>query len=248
MYKVARKKRRANKFHCIAVVFIVLIGMNSAKAQKQGSTWAVNCSGQLAGAFRALLDKNNAPTNASIIDIRNENEIPKVSGSFKVSGAYRVFSFFQLCAGFEYFNLGWKTQKLPLYFAQPQPDLPLYGRFIEQFHYLGIPIQVKVDLIRKNWALFASTEVEQALLLSVRSRNILYYTENNETSSAPSMDEYKRINTFWGIGVGAKRLLSNKISIELGLSGRYGLTQIINAPISARLYSFGLNMGMSYAF
>lgn len=229
-------------------LFLIVIAFCFTNTHAQEKAWSLDVSGNVGLSYRALIDNDKAPSNESIITLRDEQEVPSFCAGTSLNALYQWNPFFQLSLGVEYFNLSWKTQKLALYFANPDPSLPQHIRIIDAFDYIGLPVQIKAILPMKLWQFQGVFLYEEAILISSRSTNIQYYSDHKEQSTSPSMYAYKRQNSFLGLSLVAKRKISPKMDVQLDLGMKVGTRKIIDAPISARVYSTGLGVGISYTF
>jgi hypothetical protein len=227
-------------------LFLIVIAFYFTNTHAQEKAWSLDVSGNIGLSYRALIDNDKAPSNASIITLRDEQEMPSFCGGTSLNGSYQWNPFFQLSLGVEYFNLSWKTKKMALYFENPDPFLPQHIRIIDAFDYIGLPLQIKAILPMKLWQFQGVFLYEEAILISSRSTNIQYYSDHKEQSTSPSMYAYKKQNSFLGLKLVAKRKISPKMAAQLDFGIRVGTRKIIDAPISAQVYSTGLGVGISY--
>lgn len=193
--------------------------------------------------YRTLYNKSKDISGAEILKERNENELPKFGFTTGVNVSYTIKKYVGIEAGIQYSNKGYQDKILELIFPQPAPDLPLKSKRIDDFHYLDIPIKANFFIGNKKVRFISSVGITTNILLKATYTSIYYYTNRIERQKHVSIHEFEKVNLSPTVSVGIDYKINNKMSLRIEPTFRYGVLQIINTPLTAYLYSGGINIG-----
>lgn len=227
----------------------------SYRAKQKASGMEVGISFSPDLAYRILDNKNGSAQTDTRIKIRNEGEQAKFGMTADLSFSYWFGARFGIQTGLSYSNRGHQTTKTELnpiggidpyygFVYEPDSSGPTELRFLDEFHYLGLPFLLNFRTSSSKWQFFSSAGLIPEFLLNSSSRTIFYYRDGNkEKESRPSTQEFNRINIVGSLSIGLEYLLSKEASLRMTPNLRFGLLQIINTPITAYLYNAGLQIG-----
>lgn len=193
--------------------------------------------------YRTLYNKSKDISGAEILKERNENELPKFGFTTGVNVSYTIKKYVGIEAGIQYSNKGYQDKILELIFPQPAPDLPIKSRRIDNFHYLDIPIKANFFIGNKKVRFISSVGITTNILLKATITSIYYYTNRKERGTNVYSYDFERVNLSPTVSVGIDYKINNKMNLRIEPTFRYGVLQIINTPLTAYLYSGGINIG-----
>ncbi len=192
--------------------------------------------------YRILkVDSTNNHTK-SLMNYRNETEIPKISFSTSINLLYQFSNNFELETGLQYSNNGYRTKKSKV------NGFDYYFKY--SFHQLNLPVRI---IYKTNWEkkMQFTSSVGIATSYLFKYQTITFLSENNEKFERKAYDytkiyNYKEINFMPTVSIGIDYVINNKFNLKLEPTFRYGLVKIIKTPITERLWNVGLNMGFYY--
>jgi hypothetical protein len=192
-------------------------------------------------AFRTLLNNHNLSENESIIEQRNQYESIKFTNSTGINFVYNFKPFVGLETGIQYSNKGYNFINKEIVAIAPQ-DLPEKVRFNYNYHYIDIPLKVNFIFGKKKVRFIASTGICTNLLLLETQTNTFSYADRKERGSFKTQYDYRKFNLSPTISLGLDYKINDRMNFRIEPSFRYGVIKIIESPISAHLYSAGLNL------
>ncbi|MFM1875610.1 MAG: outer membrane protein beta-barrel domain [Bacteroidota bacterium] len=205
-----------------------------------------------------ILRKNGESTTADwIIDGRNERETAKLGMTAGISFGYRFTKSIGIETGISYSNKGYQTKKDELTFGQmidPRYGFtystsnggatPTHVRFIYNHHYIGIPVKVNFWVGGDKWKFVSSIGVVTEFLVKSTNTAVLFMSDDSkERNTQESNDDYKLINLSPTVSAGVEYALNPTMSLRVEPTFRFGVLQIIDTPVTAYLYSTGLQFG-----
>lgn len=199
-------------------------------------------------SYRTLKNRAGAPSNDLVIKNRNDIEVAKFGYA---TGINICFNFSQLIgfeAGLQFSNKGYQTQTLEIFFFAPEPNLPTKVKFVHSYQYIGIPLKAKFSLTKGKLGVFSSVGFTTNFLLNVKSKAIIEYSNGKTEKNSQSLkNDFNKVDISPLIGIGIDYRLNRKMHLLAEPTFRYGLIKTIDAPISEKLWSAGLNIGFYYA-
>jgi|ERR1035437_598426 opacity protein-like surface antigen len=233
---------------CFSTLYIY--GGNNQDTTARKSKWKIGINFSPDYCFRKLdstgINSFNGAPILTIKNFRDSIEIPKFGYTAGISIGYDVSSLISIETGVFYSDKGYQTKWMgPFGNAGPES---FSARLTYSFYYIDIPFKVDVVLLNKRKfkayinAGFVFNLFEKAENTSIESGN------SNTTTSSNDMSKYNSLNISVLGGIGLEYKCSDKVSLKLEPSFRYGLYRIIEEPITAYLWNAGVNVGVNYYF
>ena len=207
-------------------------------------------------AFRTLSNNDGSQTSDDIIESRNEREVCKFGYTAGLTYGFTYNRKLGFETGFQYANMGYQTNRNELVFGDlidPRrgfghsasgPNTPTHARLVDHFEYVGIPIALKYWSGTEKWRFSASLGASANYLIKASSTLVLYYeNETPERSNQTSPTDYEKFNITPFVGAGVEYQLNERMSLNVMPTVRYGVLNIIDAPITPKLYNGGLQFG-----
>jgi hypothetical protein len=197
--------------------------------------------------FRTLKNTDkNLSYIADLIWLRNDIERPKIGYSGGINFCYQLTKFMGIETGIQYSNKGYKTRNRTLIWDGSLPEVPDRIKSIYNYHYIDIPLKVNFSLGKNKVRFFSSLGIVGNVFIDEIQKNIFVYSNRKEIDNFSTNYDYHRFNVSASISAGIDYKLSNNSSLRIEPTFRHGLSQIIDAPATAYLYSAGLNIGYYY--
>ncbi|HEX2616841.1 MAG TPA: hypothetical protein VHL57_04815 [Flavobacteriales bacterium] len=234
---------------------ICLVLAVSANAQQDSirtgrSRWRIGATASLDRCYRTLSATEEDAYLPSLIALRDEREKPLIRCSPTLYAMRDVGRHLRLSAGVAYFTEGYYTEDDGPWIAiDPVASDPAISdvtfRTFSIFRYLALPIMVTYEIGGGPWKPFGALGVAPELLLEAR-----YVTEleqfANTRRKENTVDGYRNVGLTACGQLGIGHAVSERFVLSLAATGRYGVLDIIDAPITARLWSVGGQLGISY--
>ncbi len=226
---------------------------------EKGFYFGINVSGDY--CYRDLVINESNSITEITVDSRNKNEIPRISYTGGLNVGYQISKNVGIETGIQYSEKGYARELEDLVygdmidprlgFIYPESSTsPIENiRINYRFNYLDIPLKAVFKLGNRKLRFIGSIGVVTNVFLNEK-RTIRYEYEDGRTSRKVSStpNEYNSVNVSPTLSIGVDYKLSEKFNLRLEPTYRYGLMQIIDAPISAHLWSAGLNFSCYYSF
>ena len=245
-----------------SVCLLLLLLSSSAQAQsprvsKGGANpWEIGFYISPALTDLLLLKNGDDPFLESTIDIRNENEAPKLSVNAGFALSYRINRHFRLETGLQYSNLGYKTKKTELLFADQDPSFGFVRpggnaannasemEIFYSFYYASIPLKINYQKGKNKWFFISSLGLNAEFLLSSRQKVILYGSDDSKERITNTLTEkFNGFNLSPSLSLGLEYRFTKQMSLRAEPTFNYGLLQIIDSSIREHLWSAGLRIG-----
>lgn len=209
-------------------------------------------------AYRTLSLLEDIPYGQPIIDSRNGYEVPRVNYSGSLLLEHRFTNLFSIAGGAGYTVLGWQTDIMELSFGDiidPRRGY-VYGtddatrsvKLICNFHYVDIPLRAQFSFGKKRLRSITSIGITTSVLVRANSTAVLTYADGgDERKAQDANEEYNKIGLFPTFSTGVSYALNDRMDLRLEPTFRYGRLRIIEAPITANLWSGGIGFGFHYA-
>jgi len=128
-------------------------------------------------------------------------------------------------------------------FGTAPQNLPSEIEFIYNYYYIDIPLKAVFTFGQRKIHFFAAAGITPNILIKATEKNITTYQNgdtDNDTQDAPF--NYKKFNLSPIISIGVSRNTDKSI-LKIEPYYSYGLFKIIDAPSTAYLWSYGINVG-----
>ncbi len=211
-------------------------------------------------SYRSLTATAPSATSNAIIDLRNDREEPLLVPGGQVDLGYQLTGKVALEAGLYYAQLGWQ-QRIRM------EDLT-FGDWIDPrrgfiyategvmfdrinlsdvYHHLGLRLGATFTWGQGRWRSVTSAGVAPAFLIAVRHRSMTVYEDGHRTRERREPKEtFNSFNMFPYFATGLSFHPGGRWIWQLQPAVRYGVLRIIDAPITAHLFSGTLEFGVRY--
>jgi hypothetical protein len=207
-------------------------------------------------AFRTLSTNDDGQIFENIIDSRDERETYKFGYTNGLTFGFTYNRKVGLETGIQYSNMGYQSKKEELVFGDYiDPRLgfvytvsgdnrPTHARFIHHFEYIGIPIALRYWSGTEKLRFSASLGFTASYLVKASSTLVLFYDgDSPERSKQTSETEFEKFNLTPTLGAGIEYQLNPRMHLSTMPTIIYGVLNIIDTPITGKLYSGGLQFG-----
>ncbi len=244
-----------------AVGLCLPVAIHAQSAVPEGR-WSIGASAWSGGAYRTLLNTDGSDLADRIMDTRNEREEWDVAIGGGFHAGYRLSDRFSLEAGVAYARFGYavSVDLSDLTFGDPidprrgfvyntdDVAIPSSWRFIDRFHYLEVPIGVVMELGQGRWRSSTTLGVAPALLLAAQGLTVSTYEDGRaERESFEPIEDYASFNLIPYFSTGVSMHPGGCWQWSLRPTFRYGALKLIDTPVSARVYSLTLDLGVQFS-
>jgi hypothetical protein len=227
------------------IILLFLLLTFSSSANDTLSTFkkfsiGINISPEL--AYRRLIVNGTDPYLFYILAER-ENEIPLLGLTTGFDFTYFLKQNFAIQTGINFLRKGYKTHEFP--FVDANGNIMGESEMRFNYYYLEIPFGIKARAGRKKVRFAVNAGISAGYLLS----QINAFGNPGETRrSVNQATAFDRFNCFVYAAMGLDARLGKKAGLIIQPTCRFGLSQVMSAPISEQLWSVGLNTGFYYSF
>ncbi len=196
---------------------------------------------------RTLKNNDGAGSSGMIIDLRNKQETGRIGFTAGFNICFSLTNQAELETGIQYSLKGYQTTKYDLVYIVPDPTAPISAKFLYNYNY--IDILLKINILKGNRRLrFIGSAgfVTNILFFTTVTQELDYGGGKREIRTSESNYNYKKINISPMVSFGADYRLNRKMYLRAGPVFRYGMLNIINSPVTERLWNAGLNLGFYY--
>ncbi len=210
--------------------------------------------------YRTLESTNGSSISNEIIELRDKDEIFKIGYTAGFNFCYNISKKFGIESGVHYSNKGFAFKASNLTFGDMID--PRYGfvytsngtvgpkkiKFVYNYHYLDVPIRAIFIFGEKRIHFVASLGVTTNILINATQTSVFEYEDGDiKRNTIDQPYEFKTLNLTPTISVGMDYKISERINFRVEPTFRYGLLRIIDTPVTAYLWSGGLNITGYYA-
>lgn len=210
--------------------------------------------------YRTLSNNDGSSTSSMIIDLRNDKEVAKIGYTAGLNICYNICKHLGVEVGVQYSNKGYAFKKSDLTFGDmidPRYGFvyPVYNsivpskiKFIDNYIYVDVPMRAIFSFGEKRIHFVTSIGVMTNILLKATQTSVVEY-ENGDTKRQTQDQKYdfKTLDISPTVSVGLDYKISSKINLSVEPTFRYGLVKIIDTPVTAYLWSRGLNITCYYS-
>ena len=223
--------------------------------------WSLGASMWCGGSYRTLINTNGSETAAGIIRTRDDREGPDVAFGGGAYAAYRLSERFGLEAGMAYARFGYTygvdASELTFgdaidprrgFIYSTNAVLPASWRLVDRFHYIEVPIGLVMELGHGRWRSSTALGVAPSALLSARGFTVNTNADGSEQREHYDLPgDFSSFNLIPYFSTGITMRTAGRWQWSLRPTVRYGALRVIDAPVSARLYSVSLDLGVRIA-
>jgi hypothetical protein len=241
-------------------VGLCLLGTVHAQKAVPDARWSIGASGWAGASYRTLVDTDGSALADRIIAIREDREHADMAVGGGCHVNYRLSDRFILEAGVAYARLGYahSVDLSELTFGdaiEPRRGfiystndvLPANWRFVDRFHCLEVPIGVVMELGHGRWRSSTTLGVAPAFLLAAQDLLVSTYADGRvERENFEPLEDYASFNLIPYFSTGVSMHPGGRWNWSLRPTFRYGALKLIDAPVSGRVYSVTLDLGVQF--
>jgi len=250
-----------------ALRFSLLLSFLVLASVSQGQTdstqrWTIGAGVGAGLGYRTLSITEPSTIVDWIVRSRDEREEPRIALGGHLGAGYRLSRRFGLEAGIGYAQLGWQ-QRIDLSdltfgdqidprrgFIYSTADIAIPERWVfsDVFHYIDLRLGATLTLGQGRWRSVTALGVAPAVLIAARIRTFSEYADGRRTrESQKPMETFNTFNLFPYFGTGVAFHPGGRWEWRLQPSVRYGTLRIIDAPITAHVFSGTVDLGVRFA-
>jgi hypothetical protein len=238
----------------LTTLFAIMISF-AAFGQEKSEKLYIGASFSPDISYRTLRN-DESYMSPSITDARNEIERPKFSQTAGVLFGYKITSGWSIESGFLYSNKGYKAVFSNLSLGDPiEPRRGFVytsgpaitkSKMTDNFNYLDIPLRLVFSIGKGNTRFIYGAGVIANILLNANTISVITYSDGQTVRNKENEPYFKRFNFSPVISIGIEQQLNDNFTLRAEPTFRYGLLKIIEAPVTAHLWSGGLNFTCYY--
>jgi len=240
-----------NKNH-LAILFLavsnVLCGQNMNQPQAGKNSIGFFFSPDV--CYRTLKSDGSSEIADFILSSRNKKESHKFGYTIGLSFAHQMSTHFALEGGLSFSNKGFKTIESDIIVGDSlDPRFGFIGesglisniKLVDNFNYLELPLRLTFKTGMNKFRFTASAGLVNSFLLnSIITSQITYLSGDVQRNSSKSLTNFNKWSVSPVVGIGLEWQPGDKVQYRLEPTFRYGITKIIDAPVTAFLWSGGL--------
>lgn len=207
-----------------------------------------------------ILFNNSSENYDFLISNRNNYETPKLGSTNGINLIYNFSKTIGLGSGILISNQGYQSNTMGLLtfgdlidprrgsgLFESSNTLPERVSIIDNLYYLDLPLKLNLTFGSKGFRFITALGITSNFLLRNSQTIKISYTDGTkEKSTKTSLESYRQVNISPMLSIGVEKKIKERHFIRIEPTFRYGLLKIIDTPVSARLWSLGLNL--SYYF
>ncbi|MEO8587761.1 MAG: outer membrane beta-barrel protein [Flavobacteriales bacterium] len=234
--------------------FLSILCASAQDSTRTHSSFEIGLYGSVDHCYRELLVREQGEQLDLVVDLRDDHELPRTSFAIGFEVAYGIGQHWFIESGLRYADLGWKTEEFNSFHATDpvtnDPAIPASVRYIDSFKYLGIPLIVRFRPGRHRLQFAPAMGFVFDAMVQHRYTSVKEWPDGNVTHETLSEGdvEYNTLSISAYIDLGVIYRINDHIAVRLAPTGRYQLTELVDAPITAHLWSVGLLAGVRYHF
>lgn len=234
----------------------------SAQLNKTGdSGWSLGLNAGAGLGYRTLYTTQSSFITEAIKLERDSREDPRVAVAASFRAARQFSKRFGFEAGLGYHQAGWQygSDLSELTFGDlidprrgfiyaTDTEVPVEATFIDIFHYIEVPLAFTVTLGRGKLRSVSAVGIAPSFLITANAvADYIYGDGRSERSRYETAGNYNTFNMVPFFSTGLAIRAGSRWELRLQPTVRYGLFDIIDAPITARIYSGTLEAGVRLA-
>ncbi|HRI01471.1 MAG TPA: porin family protein [Saprospiraceae bacterium] len=178
--------------------------------------------------------------------MRNNNELLKLGYSAGLNVCFRLKKSVDFETGIQYSNKGYQSKFKDAITQHPDPTNPTKEKMIYNYHYLDVPLRAIFTFGKQKIRFLTSVGLSTNFFIQETITSVAVYSARTEKKTSSTKFDYNKINISPMLSIGIDLTLNRLMNLRIEPTFRYGLLNIINAPVSAFLYSSGLNMSYNF--
>ncbi len=251
------------KIQLLAVIFILMPETIYSQSTETPDRYSIGINFSADYCYRTVFNNTGNDNYDELIKIRNENETPILGYVAGFNLNYKLSSKFSVQTGLQYSKKGYgiKLKDFELFYSDnidPRYgfvyDSVPSGKSLEKislyyhYTYLDIPLQIKMCLGKKRIKFVAGVGIVTGVLLNATQTSVKKFKEGGKNRDKVDQQyDFRSISLSTQASAGVSYKLNEKINILIEPTIRYGLLKITDTPVSARLWSGGINFSCFYS-
>ena len=239
------------------LVAIILLCLSCISSWAQDNRFRLEFAVTPSFTYRNLVLNEDYPTTQSIFKFRTENEAAMIVLNPSILINYSIGGQSSIKTGIRYLQRGQKTKFEALSFenqinpsngfSNPTQEVSSsISRVKHHINYLQIPLLYQRSIEFKSITMTCQAGIGFDYLISTSMITIGRDSiGNKERRKYSDSYGYNKWNINAELGIGITIPLNEKLHLNLAPNFRYGLRQLIEAPITAYLWDAGVNLGLS---
>lgn len=229
--------------------------LSAQDAAPRASKWTVGMSVAPSVAYRSLVSTEGDGSWDNFVAFRNSFEEPRFSYGGNLFCALGLSDRFSVEGGLGYSLMGYQLNMDDLTFGDmidpnrgfiyETNDVPLAIRY--SFHYAELPLRVVFHCGKGRLRWISAAGLTTSYLLKSTSTMITVDAGGStDRSTSESSYDYNTIGLFPTVSTGVSYALNDRMDLRMEPQARYGVLQLIDAPITAHLWSAGLGFSATW--
>lgn len=192
--------------------------------------------------FRTLRSFDGSPSGDLSLKMRKDTETFKMGYTTGMILNLNLKRNFGIETGIQFSNKGYQAKFEFSNIELQDPHIPDKSTSIYNFHYIDIPVKANFAIGKKRVRFITSVGITTSFLLNETVTNILIFPEQTEKETNPNDDEFNKVNFSPTISAGIDYEINSSMNVRIEPVFKYGVRKIIDTPLTAYLYSVGLNV------
>lgn len=178
---------------------------------------------------------------------RNKKEAGQTGYTAGLAVIYTLTEQLSIETGVQYAQKGYRTKKENLVWQQPSPSFPTTSKIIYNYFFLDIPLQATYTTGSGRCRFFYTAGLAMNIFLGGKVATLFEYADGSkDKSTGPATNNEKKISLSPLLSAGMEYAFKPNMHFRLAPIFRYGITKVIDAPVSERFWNAGLNVGFYY--
>lgn len=234
-----------------------LLAYSPAKCQALPDTtsrWSIGVVVPPGIAYRTLSVTSTSAIAPTTMHGSDQREDPRPNVCAQIALRYRLSPLFSLESGIGYALMGWQ-QRIDVsaltfgdmidprrgYLYSTSDLMPSAMRLLDSYHYVEIPVQASLHLGHSRLRSVTSIGISTSYLVRYSHTVITEYGDgSHHRNSTDLTSSFKQFGLFPTISSGVSYQVSDRMELQMQPTFRYGVLNVIDAPITANLWSAGL--------
>ena len=210
------------------------------------STFSFGISGSVDYGYRILTNTDGNESSDVVMSLRNDREISKpgytVGLGIRLDPEKRVG--FEL--GAQYSLKGFKIKKQELFWPNPGPADPTHFQNIYLHHYLEIPLRLLISLNQKKKNITGGIGFIPQWSLGDSQIFIKEFSSGEKERMKGPIEayEYRKFNLAPNLSISFTQRLSSSLFFNIEPEFKIQLFNTTNTPVTERLWSAGVRLGL----
>lgn len=224
--------------------------MAQTPVQEPDTRWSLQAMGAGTMTYRTLLNKDGSEQSGAIIDLLDSKEDPRLGYGAHIMLMRSTKSNWSFGVGLSYSRFGYQSDYEPfeaIALDPNDPAIPNSVRYIDVFEYIGLPLNIQRAWGKRKVHPFVGISISPSYLLAAATIYRYEFADGRTTrEKRGNLGEFRTFNLFVGLEAGCAYDASERLQIRVTPYGSLGVLEIIDAPISARLWSAGVQAGVAW--